>query len=1040
MSQTTTNYGFTKPELTDVPDITVLSQNWEMIDSILKSIDMRNKLTIVSEAADANSYATRGVYFLNNAINVPSEGKSGLLFVEPWSDSLATLQFWVERTTHEIYLRVKDYSWSAWSQISTHAYFEEFSTELQTTVQSTLSAFSGRIQDNYDYIDTVATALREQIGNTLVTDTIDSSLDHSKAYVYIGTSTADINKGDWIYYDGTAWKSGGVYNSEGYQTDKTLTVPDMAADAKVVGGEIDDLKSALTQIENDATDAIGAYPTLEESGNIITTKSGADNIPVSDFSAVCDCLQDAGTPSLTSVKYIKPHYYIDVVMAKKNLFGGIAFANAVKKANPNATIDVENGTVLMQAISNRIYVSGFFKANTRYSIIFYGKNTTTTTSTNVYVVYTDGTREQLAFSSSSVEAFARYYTLEGKTVQCIQSAAAYFDTLFYYDRFGIFEGDVAISDFVPFDGVAYAINLPETLSSLYGAIIEKIGDNEYKITRTHIAVNLGSLTWTYASGTFRTTIDAAKYQGSCKCECFEYVKIQDLSELQDGQIASTNSQELNFFRVKADNYSTVESFVSAVNNMLLVYELYEPIVYTVSGDEIKTIFGENNIYTNVGSVSSIGIRNDTALYVDSKVPEYVDSKVPEYVDSKVPEYVDSKVQEYVDSKVPELEEYDIPVLYFNGEVADMTKKNEKKLALSYHSPSSMFDCYVKMKWQGNSSLVYPKKNYTIKLYSDSACTTSLTKDFGWGSQSKYCIKANWIDFSMARNICSAKLWGRFVKNRTGVDPRLSALPNGGAVDGFPVAVVINGEYKGLYTFNIPKEGWMFGMGSATTEAIVCADGYGTATQFNQLAELDGSDFKLEYDGGAGTETIKTSLNRLIQTVMDATSENFDSTVGQYLDINSAIDYYIFTCMLGGGDMVEKNYLLATYDGIKWFFSAYDMDTTFGLAWDGSGFSSAYSYPMFATYTEHNLLMDKLYDYKLDAIKARYVALRKFQATDFAFQYIVYQFAKDFPKGLKNRELDLWAALPSTDVSNAAQITTWFAQRLKLLDTELNVTP
>lgn len=786
-------------------------------------------------------------------------------------------------------------------------------------------------------------------------------------------------------------------------TDTTLTLSGVPADAKVTGDEIAGLKE-------DLTDAMGAYVTAEESGNIITTKSGAGNVPVSNFSAVCDCLQDDGTPSLTSVKYILPHYYIDVVMAKKNLFGGIAFANAVKKANPSATIDVENGTVRMQALSNRIYVSGLFKPNTRYSIIFYGKNTSQSTSTNVYVAYTDGTREQLAFSSSSEEAFARYYTLDGKTVQCIKSIAANADAIFYYDRFGVFEGDVAISDFVPFDGSAYAINLPPDVLSLYGATIEKTGDNEYKITRTHSVVNLGSLTWVYDSvnGIFRTTLNTAKYQGKCKCECFEYVKIQDLPELQDGQIASTNSQELNFFRVKADNYSTVESFVSAVNGKLLVYELYEPVVYTVSGDEIKTILGENNIYTNVGSITSIGVRNDTVLYIDSKMPE--------------------------------LEEYGIPVLYFNGEVADMTKSNEKKLALSYHSPSSSFDCYVKMKWQGTSSLAYPKKNYTIKLYSDPACTTSLSKDFGWGSQNKYCIKANWIDFSMARNICSARLWGHFVKNRTGVDAKLSSLPNGGAIDGFPVAVVINGKYQGLYTFNIPKEGWLLGMGSTTTEAIVCADGYGTATQFNQLAKLDGSDFKLEYDGGAGTEAIKTSLNRLIQAVMDATEENFDSTVGQYLDINSAIDYYIFTCMLGGGDMVEKNYLLATYDGVKWFFSAYDMDTTFGLAWDGSGFSSAYSYPMFATYTEHNLLMDKLYDYKLSAIKSRYTALRQFHATDFTFQYIVYKFMKGFPKGLKNRELDLWAGLPSTDVSNAAQITAWFAQRLKLLDTELNVTP
>lgn len=776
-----------------------------------------------------------------------------------------------------------------------------------------------------------------------------------------------------------------------------------------LSADVGDLKSILEETQNDVNDAIGAYPTEEKSGTVISIETGADNIPVSNFSAICRVVQASGTPSLTSVKIIKPHYYIDVVTAKKNLFGGIAFANAVKKAYPSTTIDTVNKTVLMKAISSRIYVSGCFKANTRYTIIFYGKNTSQNTATNVYVTYTDGTQEQLAFASATTEGFARYYSLDGKTIACIQSVGANTDAVFYYDKFGIFEGDVAVGDFVAFNGNAYEITMPEEITALYGAIIEKTGPTQYRITITHYAVNLGSLEWVaYGTNGYRTTINTAKYQGDCMCECFEYVKIQDASELQNGQIASTNSQELNLFRVIDTTHSTVESFTSAVNGKLLIYELYTPVVYTVSGDEIKTMLGENSFYTNVGTISDIGIRNDTALYVDSKVPG--------------------------------LEEYGIPVLYFSGDVSDMTKNNEKKLSLSYYSPSASFDCYVKMKWQGTSSLAYPKKNYTIKLYSDSACSISLTKDFGWGSQSKYCLKANWIDFSMARNICSARLWGLFVKNRTNVDARLSALPNGGAVDGFPVAVVVNGEYLGLYTFNIPKEGWMFGMGSATTEAIVCADGYGTATQFNQLAELDGTDFKLEYDGGAGTTAIKNSLNTLIQSVMDATAENFDSTVGQYLDIDSAIDYYIFTCMLGGADMVEKNYLLATYDGSKWFFSAYDMDTTFGLAWDGSGFSSAYSYPMFATYTEHNLLMDKLYDYKLSAIKTRYTALRQYYATDFNFQKIVYQFMKDFPKGLKNRELDLWAALPSTDVSNAAQITTWFAQRLKLLDTELNVTP
>lgn len=775
------------------------------------------------------------------------------------------------------------------------------------------------------------------------------------------------------------------------------------SDYSTLSDDVTDLKSAIN-------DAMGAYPTINASGNFISTPSGANNIPVDGFTAIAKCMQPDGTPTLSARKFIRPHYYMDVVTAKKNLFGGIAFATAVKKANPTAVINTEDKTVTMMAISQRPYVSGLFKFNTRYSIIFYGKNTTTTTSTNVNVIYTDGTAEQLGFSSSTTEAFSRYYSLEGKTILSIEGVNANSDAIFYYDKFGIFEGNVSVDDFVPFDGEAYRINFPDELSAVYGAKIQKTSAEQYTFVVTHKAINMGLLTWTATSidNVFMATLNTAKYQGDYKCECYEYVKIQDISELQKGQIASTNSQELNIIRVRDTNYSTAENFTSAVNGKLLVYELYEPVVYTVSGDEIKTILGENNIFTNVGSISEIGVRNDTVLYVNSKLPD--------------------------------LEKYGIPVIYFNGEIADMTKSNEKKLSMSYHSPNTNYDCYVKMKWQGTSSLAYPKKNYTIKLYSDASCSTTLTKDMGWGAESKYCLKANWIDFSMARNICSAKLWGRIVKNRTGVSQKLSALPNGGAIDGFPCAVVINGEYTGLYTFNIPKDGWMLGMGSSTTEAIVCADGYGTATQFNQLAELDGSDFKLEYDGGAGLSAIKTSLNTMIQSVIDATAENFDSTVGQYLDIDSAIDYYIFTCMLGGGDMVEKNYLLATYDGTKWFFSAYDMDTTFGLAWDGSEFSSAYSYPMFATYTEHNLLMDKLYDYKLSAIKTRYVALRQFLATDFNFQTIVYKFMKGFPKGLKDREVNMWAGLPSTDVSNAAQITTWFSQRLKLLDVELNVTP
>ena len=58
--------------------------------------------------------------------------------------------------------------------------------------------------------------------------------DTDKIYVYVGSETGYIN-GNWYYYDGTAWVSGGVYNAVAFTTDTTLTISGAAADAKVTG-------------------------------------------------------------------------------------------------------------------------------------------------------------------------------------------------------------------------------------------------------------------------------------------------------------------------------------------------------------------------------------------------------------------------------------------------------------------------------------------------------------------------------------------------------------------------------------------------------------------------------------------------------------------------------------------------------------------------------------------------------------------------------------------------------------------------------------
>ena len=89
--------------------------------------------------------------------------------------------------------------------------------------------------------------------------------------------------------------------------------------------------------------------------------------------------------------------------------------------------------------------------------------------------------------------------------------------------------------------------------------------------------------------------------------------------------------------------------------------------------------------------------------------------------------------------------YNIPLLYLTGDTTGMTKENSVTLAWTYGEDSGS----CTLKWQGDSSLTYAKKNYTIKL--DNAI------DIGYGAQKKYVLKANYIDFSHARNIVSARI-------------------------------------------------------------------------------------------------------------------------------------------------------------------------------------------------------------------------------------------------------------------------------------------
>ena len=391
---------------------------------------------------------------------------------------------------------------------------------------------------------------------------------------------------------------------------------------------------------------------------------------------------------------------------------------------------------------------------------------------------------------------------------------------------------------------------------------------------------------------------------------------------------------------------------------------------------------------------------------------------------------------------------DIPKVFLNGdEFSNMTaEKNEVNMELDYVSKTESFHSFIKIKWQGSSSINYAKKNFTIKMYSDETRDTKLKKLFkDWKVKSyKYVLKANWIDHTHARNIISANLWDEVVSSRSDYDTlptELKESPKNGAIDGFPVKVYVNGTYQGIYTWNIGKDDWMWGMDEYNpNHVLLCGETNTNGTfratpcNFRSLwSGTDGTDWSVEV--GTNSSSVKNSLNALISCVKDTDDETFKATIGNYLDVQSAIDYYIHQYVICGYDGLGKNILIGTYDLVKWIFGAYDMDSVLGNAWSG-GISIPYDYACPEDYQEQfNLLFERIEKLFLSELKARYSELRK-TVYSFSNMYSKFEYFMDLiGSELYAEDLEVYSGIKSdTDIK---QIRDYIRNRLEYCDSEFS---
>lgn len=364
----------------------------------------------------------------------------------------------------------------------------------------------------------------------------------------------------------------------------------------------------------------------------------------------------------------------------------------------------------------------------------------------------------------------------------------------------------------------------------------------------------------------------------------------------------------------------------------------------------------------------------------------------------------------------------LPKLYFEGDLDKLNKKSDaQKIKISYISNDINFDGYASIKLQGASSLNFKKKNYNIKFYEDKYLNNELNIDFGWGSQYKYCLKANWIDKTHSRNIVTANIFADIQKEFN----LFNDSPNNGMIDGFPIEIYLNNSFLGIYTLNIPKDEWLFDMDNNNPNNLIfSANTWEKTVSFYDKANY--IDWEIEV-GEQNKENLD-KLNRLIDFVMYSSDEDFKKDINDYFNLDSLLNYYIMVETSHLIDNTSKNLLLITYDGNIWYTSLYDLDTSWGTYWNGIDL---------VNYSETNILLEnnlwkRVKDNFTDELVERYFYLRGSILTKGNIMNEFYSFYNLIPEDSFNNELKKWGFIPGYELK---QIEEFLDIKLPVLDDE-----
>jgi len=488
---------------------------------------------------------------------------------------------------------------------------------------------------------------------------------------------------------------------------------------------------------------------------------------------------------------------------------------------------------------------------------------------------------------------------------------------------------------------------------------------------------------------------------------------------------------------------------------------YEKIKVTGVGEWVNMIvLGGYNNTTSIYDIKAIArnVINEVTIDIESKYEAYVytrnaNTKFYKIKTKKLPIEKDavltaiengvgsgSKISQKTKAKIA----YPTNLIELNFETKDALPTAKPTLAkgiLSYtDNAGTSFKKFATLEVQGSSSAVYPKKNWTFALFNKEDYSDDFKLRIGnWAYHSEFVFKSNWIDATHARNILSNKIWEDIIQSRKYFPKRENEVSyiasntnvgqrfDSGAlchVDGVPAKLFVNGGFYGIGMFNLGKKRENYDLKSSNQNHIQLAAE--THANFNSYV-AEQWEIRNPKSPDANFQTKINAWFASNALTGQAFKDNFETNHV----LKNAIDFFLLVEFIQSPDMYTKNLMVTSWDGVKFYFLPYDMDTTFGLQWDGLSF------------TGHNgsiretSFWSKFYNAYSVEIKARYKELR--DSGVFTLEN-VYKHADKMNKtfGLDSFEEEFarWnVPSNSTIYTSYPQIYQWTKDRIVWLDSQ-----